>query len=140
MLSLSTLSFRRSQNSDQQLSTVLYVVATNCTEPPYPVAQNDLGMSNWTGVDGVDPRPFATQIKYYCRREGWGYPSTGENEQWINCQWDGQWSNDANIETCVSKCCHHLHMKLRRVFLQSFHVQHSHLPSCLVRGLSVIMA
>ena len=82
---------------------LLSLLATNCTEPPFPVAQNDLGMSNWTGVDGEDPRPFATQIKYFCRREGWGYPSTGENEQWINCQWDGQWSNYANIETCVSK-------------------------------------
>ena len=61
-------------------------------------------MSNWTGTDGVDPRPYATAIKYYCRREGWGYASTGDNETTITCQWDGTWSNDANIETCVSKC------------------------------------
>ena len=90
-------------NNTYRSLQLLSLLATNCTEPPFPVAQNDLGMSNWTGVDGEDPRPFATQIKYFCRREGWGYPSTGENEQWINCQWDGQWSNYANIETCVSK-------------------------------------
>ena len=79
------------------------LAAINCTEAPFPVYQNDLGMSNWTGTDGVDPRPYATAIKYYCRREGWGYASTGNNETTITCQWDGTWSNDANIETCVSK-------------------------------------
>ena len=78
-------------------------LAINCTEPPFPVYQNDLGMSNWTGVDGVDPRPYATEIVYYCRREGWGYPSNGDNETTIQCNWDGQWSNDQNIESCVSK-------------------------------------
>ena len=60
-------------------------------------------MSNWTGIAGVHPRPFATAIKYYCRREGWGFPSTGLNETQIRCLWDGQWSNDVNIETCISK-------------------------------------
>ena len=80
-----------------------FFVAINCTEAPFPVYQNDLGMSNWTGTDGIDPRPYATRIRYYCRREGWGYPSTGNNDFNITCQWDGQWSNDVNIETCVSK-------------------------------------
>lgn len=94
--------------------------AINCTEAPFPVYQNDLGMSNWTGVDGVDPRPYATAIKYFCRRKvlifffnflffnflfskGWGYPTTGANETTIYCRWDGTWSNDANIESCISE-------------------------------------
>ena len=62
-----------------------------------------MGMFNWTGISGVDPRPYATAIKYYCPRPGWGYPSNGENETTIYCQQDGTWSNDANIETCISK-------------------------------------
>ena len=66
-------------------------------------------MSNWTGVDGVDPRPYATAIKYFCRRKGWGYPTTGENETTIYCRWDGTWSNDANIESCISKTLPHCH-------------------------------
>ena len=48
--------------------------AINCTEPPFQVRNNDMGMYNWTGVDGEDPRPFATSIEYFCPREGWGYP------------------------------------------------------------------
>ena len=40
--------------------------------------------------------------RYFCPREGWGYPSNGENEVTIYCQHDGSWSNDANIETCMS--------------------------------------
>ena len=90
------------------------------------MAQNDLGMSNWTGVDGEDPRPFATQIVYFCRREGWGYPSTGANETWINCQWDGQWSNDVNIEQCVSKYIYYFLDLKTKMILQSFPVLPSH--------------
>ena len=41
-------------------------------------------------------------LRYFCPREGWGYPSNGENEMTIHCQHDGSWSNDANIETCMS--------------------------------------
>ena len=64
---------------------------------------NDLGMYNWTGVDDVDPRPYAAAIKYYCPRDNWGYPSDGTNEKTIFCQKDGTWSNDADIEPCMSK-------------------------------------
>ena len=81
----------------------IWFSAINCTEAPFPVYQNDLGMSNWTGVDGVHPRPYATAIKYFCRRKGWGYPTIGDNETTIYCRWDGTWSNDANIESCISK-------------------------------------
>ena len=41
-------------------------------------------------------------FRYFCPREGWGYPSNGESEVEIHCQHDGTWSNDANIETCMS--------------------------------------
>ena len=37
-----------------------------------------MGMYNWTGVDGEDPRPFATSIEYFCPREGWGYPRSDQ--------------------------------------------------------------
>ena len=77
--------------------------AINCTEPPFPVKNNDLGRYNWTGTDGVDPRPYATAIKYFCPRENWGYPSTGESEVTIHCRNDGTWSNAFNIETCMSE-------------------------------------
>ena len=69
-------------------------------------------MSNWTGVEGVDPRPYATAIKYYCRREGWGYPSDGTKEKTIYCQRDGTWSNEENIETCMSMMERNNHLKL----------------------------
>ena len=42
-------------------------LAINCTEAPYPAFQNDLLMSNWTGIEGIHPRPYATAIKYFCR-------------------------------------------------------------------------
>ena len=77
--------------------------AINCTQPPFPVKNNDLGMYNWTAVDGVDPRPYASAIKYYCPRENWAYPSTGLNEVMVYCLRDGTWSNQFNIETCQSK-------------------------------------
>ena len=61
-----------------------------------------MGKYNWTGVDGEDPRPYATAIEYYCPRVGWGYPSTGEDRTVIHCQQDGIWSNEVNIESCIS--------------------------------------
>ena len=101
--------------------------AINCTEAPFNVHQNDLGMSNWTGVDGVDPRPYATAIKYFCRRLGWGYPSNGLNETVVYCQNDGTWSNEVNIETCMSKYIAIIYLNKRLNFdIQSFHVQTSH--------------
>ena len=54
-------------------------IPINCTEPPYKPRMNDLGMYSWTGVDGKDARPYATEITYYCPRIGWGYPSDGLN-------------------------------------------------------------
>ena len=44
--------------------------AINCTEAPFAMRNNDMGMYNWTGVDGEDPRPYATAIKYHCPRAG----------------------------------------------------------------------
>ena len=85
------------------LLIVFLLPAINCTLPPFPVKNNDLGMFNWTAVEGVDPRPYATAIKYYCPRENWAYPSTGFNEVMVYCLKDGTWSNQFNIETCQSK-------------------------------------
>ena len=83
--------------------SLFFSSAINCTVPPFPVKNNDLGRYNWTGTDGVDPRPYATAIKYFCPRENWGYPSTGESEVTIHCRNDGTWSNAFNIETCMSE-------------------------------------
>ena len=85
------------------LYNIIFLSAINCTQPPFPVKNNDLGMYNWTAVDGVDPRPYASAIKYYCPRENWAYPSTGLNEVMVYCLRDGTWSNQFNIETCQSK-------------------------------------
>ena len=65
-------------------------------------------MFNWTAVEGVDPRPYATAIKYYCPRDNWAYPSTGFNEVMVYCLKDGTWSNQFNIETCQSKGSHQI--------------------------------
>ena len=52
-----------------QLKTLISPVSTmnnlaiNCTSEPYLVRNNDMGMFNWTGVDGVDPLPYATAIR-----------------------------------------------------------------------------
>ena len=63
-------------------------------------------MSNWTGTDGIDPRPYATRIRYYCRREGWGYPSSGDNDFNITCQWDGQWNQTSQqLPKCIWVAC-----------------------------------
>ena len=79
----------------------MIISAINCTEPPFQVRNNDMGKYNWTET-GEDPRPYATAIEYYCPRKGWGYPSTGEDRTTIYCQQDGTWSNDVNIESCIS--------------------------------------
>ena len=39
-------------------------------------------------MQGIDPRPYATSIRYWCPRNGWGFPSNGE------------WSNLDTIEQC----------------------------------------
>ena len=80
-------------------------IPINCTEAPFKPRMNDLGMYSWTGVDGKDARPYATEITYYCPRYGWGYPSDGLNSTTIQCNMDGSWSNLYNIETCMKLPC-----------------------------------
>ena len=75
-------------------------IPINCTEIPFPVENNDLGKYNWTGVQGIDPRPYATGIRYWYPRNGWGFPSNGEWEVYIYCEMDGYWSNLDTIEQC----------------------------------------
>ena len=103
---------------------LIFSPAINCTEPPFPVKNNDLGRYNWTGTDGVDPRPYATSIKYFCPRENWGYPSTGESEVTIHCRNDGTWSNAFNIETCMSEFKGSI--SIPYVFCQSYPVPSNH--------------
>ena len=69
------------------------------------MANNDLGKYNWTGIDGVDPKPYATKIKYYCPRSDWGFPSTGKRVMYIQCEMDGYWSNQFIIEECQKLRC-----------------------------------
>ena len=80
-------------------------IPINCTEAPYKPRMNDLGMYSWTGVDGIDARPYATEITYFCPRKGWGYPSDGLNTTTIRCNMDGSWSNLCNIEMCMKLPC-----------------------------------
>ena len=80
-------------------------IPINCTEIPFPVRNNDMGKYNWTGVQGISPMPYATSIRYFCPRRGWGFPSTGENEVFIHCEMDGYWSNLNVIEDCVKLPC-----------------------------------
>ena len=80
-------------------------IPINCTEIPFPVANNDLGMYNWTGIQGRDPRPYATKVKYFCPRRGWGFPSSGKDEMYITCEMDGYWSNLQVIEECMKLPC-----------------------------------
>ena len=62
-----------------------------------------MGMYNWTDPTGVRPRPYASAVRYFCPRKDWGYSSDGLNERVVFCQMDGTWSNDVDIEPCVSK-------------------------------------
>ena len=65
-----------------------------------------MGMYNWTeesDVEGGVARPYSVAIKYFCPRQGWGYPSNGLNEQIVHCLKNGEWSNEVNVETCQSK-------------------------------------
>ena len=55
------------------MTLCLLLLAINCTEAPFNVHQNDLGMSNWTGIDGEDPRPYATQIRYKLMGGFWSH-------------------------------------------------------------------
>ena len=59
------------------------VLCSDNAEIPFPVENNDLGKYNWTGVQGIDPRPYATGIRYWYPRNGWGFPSNGEWEVYI---------------------------------------------------------
>ena len=80
-------------------------IPINCTEIPFPVRNNDLGSYNWTGIDGQDPKPYATKIRYFCPKHGWGFPSTGERMMFIQCEMDGYWSNQFIIEECMKLPC-----------------------------------
>ena len=46
-----------------KLINSLIYLAINCTSEPFLVRNNDMGMFNWTGIDGEDPRPYATAIR-----------------------------------------------------------------------------
>ena len=56
-------------------------------------------------VQGIDPRPYATGIRYWYPRNGWGFPSSGEWEVYIYCEMDGYWSNLDTIEQCEKLSC-----------------------------------
>ena len=45
-----------------KVNSLIYL-AINCTSEPFLVRNNDMGMFNWTGIDGEDPRPYATAIR-----------------------------------------------------------------------------
>ena len=64
---------------------------------------SNLGMYNWTAVEGVSPRPYATSVLYFCPVDGWAFPSTGLAQATVYCTRDGSWNNTDIIEECQSK-------------------------------------
>ena len=58
------------------------------------------GMFDWDGFN----KSYNTVVKYFCDTPGWGYPSTGFNEQYSICQADKSW-NVTFVEECVLLPC-----------------------------------
>lgn len=70
----------------------------NCTDDPIEMLQNDKGMYDWDGGN----KTFGQIIRYYCDKNGWGYPSNGLSEMFNECQADKTWTL-TEIEQCICK-------------------------------------
>ncbi len=72
--------------------------AVNCTDDP-PIALNDdRGFYDWD----LKNKSYTLEIKYTCRRDGWGFPSSGSKEKTAVCQSNQKWSMEG-LETCTGK-------------------------------------
>ena len=56
------------------------------------------GSYDWDGVN----KTFTTTVRYYCSKDGWGFPSNGKTEAFSQCQADKSW-NLTSIDDCVCK-------------------------------------
>ena len=78
-----------------------YILAINCTEPPFFVKETAIRRMNWTEVQG-NPRPYATVVEYSCPKKDWGFPSTGLDKVYAGCQANGTW-NITSVDECISE-------------------------------------
>ena len=84
----------------------------NCTEDPFEVPNDDKGMYDWTGAIGLGVsinKSYGDIVRYWCEKEGWGFPSTGLSEYYAVCQANKMW-NLTEVEKCM--CEYHLLCKL----------------------------
>jgi len=71
--------------------------AVNCTDDPPIKLNDDRGTSDWDEKN----RSYGHAINYRCLRDGWGFPSTGENHVVSVCQSNKLWTI-AELEDCTS--------------------------------------
>ena len=77
---------------------VSFIPAINCTADPVGVENTTKGSFDWDGEN----KTFTAIVRYYCPKNGWGYPSNGYSEMLSHCQADKTWSL-TSIEDCVCK-------------------------------------
>ncbi len=84
-----------------QLLFFFLISAINCTADP-PIALNDeRGVFDWDSKN----KSYTLEINYKCLREGWGFPSTGENKRTSVCQSNRRWSIET-LEACTGEKSH----------------------------------
>ena len=76
--------------------TVPECIPINCTDEPVFVNNDNKGMYDWDGQN----KSFGALIRYYCDLPGWGFPSSGGNEMYNECQADKSWSL-TEIDDCI---------------------------------------
>ena len=75
----------------------------NCTEDPFEVPNDDKGMYDWTGAIGPGVsvnKSYGDIVRYWCEKEGWGFPSNGLSEIYAVCQANKMW-NVTEVEKCM---------------------------------------
>ena len=75
----------------------------NCTEDPFEVPNDDIGMYDWTGAIGPGVsinKSYGDIVRYWCEKEGWGFPSNGLSEIYAVCQANKMW-NLTEVENCM---------------------------------------
>ncbi|TRY78752.1 hypothetical protein TCAL_06219, partial [Tigriopus californicus] len=77
-------------------------IPINCTDDPPKMLNGDRGYYNWNPAIGN--RTFMHEVHYSCNLTGWGYPSTGEQNQVSVCQANKAWSV-TEIEDCEKLPC-----------------------------------
>ena len=76
----------------------IFSLAKNCTMDPFPAINTDRGKYDWNTTARI--KSFGTVVKYWCPKNGWGFPSTGGSEIYSMCQADKTW-NVTSVENCI---------------------------------------